>query len=338
MIGIETLHGVDTKTEVTFNFNLLLLHLSKKGWNVKIFDTSYNLYKHTITTRNGSWLILATNDPMISLGNGDIETIRENVENSKFIALDVLKESMYNMASLTWQNHGEKEKDRYLQLTPVEAQLALDKCKAHYFISKINEAEGMEEFAKEFRDCMADIIGYAKCGNDYDSYEVVESDAKYRDLALEKYAKLLKLRKKEVTDISCEKMLENITEAIPARVVTYDMECIENSGDYTAILKEHLSQAKLKTKVTHISDELDYIASIATIKFKVNKTEHVWEISQNSDWVSNDFYQRLNRFIESFGKGTLLSIDTGDQTLKTVFLETDIASYMCEEGVCAIPY
>ena len=325
---MQPCHGVDTKTEINVDFRPIIAKLAQDGWNICIYDHC-DPYVYVKTARNGGWRVLATKNQALDLVNPN-----ELAKHPDVIQLEIIKETG-DIASLTWQNHGEAAFKTYQAQVDAPIREALAKCCCHYHLEGAQDPVTTAFFVT-FADAMASIVGHAKCGKTFDTYTLVDSPAKARDEAEEAFRKLLKRKKKEALDMEPEAMLAAIQSERPERVVTYDPERIESAGDYAAVLQLHADQCKLKLK--SVTDTLDAENKTAAICFKKGKETFEWHLAQPSNWVSIAFYEKLTALVEAFTKGTLVSVETDDQTTRCFYLEKAIAAYFVEVDVCGLLY
>ena len=70
-----------------------------------------------------------------------------------------------------------------------------------------------------------------------------------------------------------------------SRVWNFDTECIENSGDYTRIVKRLCEVADQPDYLKDVSDFVDGETGEAWLKYTVNGLPRNWDVEINDDWV-----------------------------------------------------
>jgi len=108
---------------------------------------------------------------------------------------------------------------------------------------------------------------------------------------------------------------------LPERLFWFDMEYIWGADDY-AELTEKIAQITggewEPENLTSALPETD--GKLATISFEHRGQAFTWEVAQYGDWVSVDYIGYLGIFAKEHLTGQFVSIPTGDQTYKLVYL------------------
>lgn len=110
------------------------------------------------------------------------------------------------------------------------------------------------------------------------------------------------------------------SELMPERVCSYDTETIDDVDGYHSVIRSHM-QATLGEWVAKdviISGELD---SEISIEFLHDGKKVKWKFEQNgSDYVSEDFYKKLNSWVSKNLGGKFVSLRTYGQDVAFVYL------------------
>ena len=105
----------------------------------------------------------------------------------------------------------------------------------------------------------------------------------------------------------------------------FDAECIENHGDYVAVVNRFVTLAKGALPITNIRDYVDVEEGKTWVEFELDgKTVH-WDLEADNDWVDPELYCRLQElvtprgagkrfFIVALGQDSLISF--GDEEMK----------------------
>ncbi len=87
----------------------------------------------------------------------------------------------------------------------------------------------------------------------------------------------------------------------------FDVECIEDNGDYIAIVEQFHRITGKKKQLSDLSDSVDLEASQASLRYTVNGVRRELEIKVDDDWADPDTVQiimndMLDEGFEFFGK------------------------------------
>ena len=73
----------------------------------------------------------------------------------------------------------------------------------------------------------------------------------------------------------------------------FDVECIEDHGDYARIVRRLAELARRDLRISDIHDHVDVDADKAHIAFVLNGTKHEWDLKVNNDWVDEGFISKF---------------------------------------------
>jgi hypothetical protein len=72
---------------------------------------------------------------------------------------------------------------------------------------------------------------------------------------------------------------------ICSKVWNFDMECIENTGDYVNIVESLCRISGQSERVTEIVDSVDWDSNTAWLEYTVDGQKQHWTIEVNDDWA-----------------------------------------------------
>ena len=107
------------------------------------------------------------------------------------------------------------------------------------------------------------------------------------------------------------------------KIVTFDCECIENDQDYASLLEHVISGTEYKNKIKEIHSEYDYDKSRATITCFVNGESFSAEWEQNSDWVSDSFFEFIDKILNDNFRDKLIILPAQDQCAETFIIDNE---------------
>ena len=122
----------------------------------------------------------------------------------------------------------------------------------------------------------------------------------------------------------------------PEALVTgeYDVECIEDDGDYTTLLEQYADASYGKFRPESIDDDVDWESEIATISFTLNGKHFERSFEQLSDYVSDEFDDTLNDILEEAGiQERFFQLPTDDQIAKLTFAKPETLRRAVEAGL-----
>lgn len=331
----------------------LVLSLKKKNWNARIVNDGYDFrddeiysYEKQLKCKHGSsWEIFATTDETIDLNSISKSEIYRNRNELGISVITINYESGDGYGNWIYGNHEDEERmEEYRNSTTKQIYEVLEDCQYFFQIeifdqySEISTPQDIE-LCKDVANCLANILGNAICRCDddgwaiYSSYTLISRPVNLSESALKTLCKYFSTDSNEVLSLNPKDILEKIISCKPKLVHCYDPECIENSGMYTSILEKHFIQCGLSKKVSAITDIYDVERSEVKIELIFNGSKVEWTFNQDGDWVENDFYVNLSELVKENTKGVLAYFEMDDQSVNSIFLEKDIAKYLCDKGV-----
>jgi hypothetical protein len=72
---------------------------------------------------------------------------------------------------------------------------------------------------------------------------------------------------------------------ICSKVWNFDMECIENTGDYVNIVESLCRISGQSERVTEIVDSVDWDSNIAWLEYTIDGQKRHWTVEMNDDWA-----------------------------------------------------
>jgi hypothetical protein len=335
------------------NMRPLVLSLREKNWNARIVSDGYDSrddedysYEKQLKSKYGtSWDIFATTDKSVDLDSfGKREIYRDH--NKLGVSITTINyESGDGYGQWIYGNHGDEERvEEYRNSTARQIYEVLEECR-YFFQIEIFDSNNSEyttqdiELCKDVATCLANMVGNSicKCADDgwdiYSTYTLIYRPETLSESAVKTLCKYFSINANELLALAPKDILEKLISCKPNLIYCYDPECIENSGIYTDILEKHFIQCGLSKKISNIGDA--YNVDCAEVKvdfiFKGSKVE--WIFNQDGDWVEHEFYVNLSKVIKENTKGVLAYFEMDDQSINSIFLEKDIAQYLCAKGV-----
>lgn len=121
------------------------------------------------------------------------------------------------------------------------------------------------------------------------------------------------------------KMLSHIASLreTPSNIVWFDGECIENEGDYFALLGEFNGAANCESEIEIVRCEVDFEKGIANCSASRQGSLIQASWAQDSDWVKAEFLDFTASLLNS-DMGEFVDIATGDQTYFSLFLPSGL--------------
>lgn len=118
-------------------------------------------------------------------------------------------------------------------------------------------------------------------------------------------------------------IFENLT---PSRFLHYDPECIDDNNSYIRLLLQHaeITQSEFEPKNISVEGSLN---KTITLKFEyLNKLRKFKIFQDESSWVADDFYDRLNKFTQKELDSRYFILPTIDQTTAVVYLPKKVVN------------
>lgn len=102
----------------------------------------------------------------------------------------------------------------------------------------------------------------------------------------------------------------------------FDVECIENSGDYKRwVISAYQKAASGALKFTNVKDVLDDENEVVTLSFRVGRKTYTRTFDQPDDYVSEDLNAFMNKVASDAGlKQRFYELETGDQIAALAFV------------------
>lgn len=105
----------------------------------------------------------------------------------------------------------------------------------------------------------------------------------------------------------------------------FDAECIEDNGDYAALISRLVILAKGALPLADVRDHVDIEAGEAWVEFTLEGEKIHWDLKVSDDWVDPELYSRLQQlvaaraggkqfFIAGLGQDSLISF--GDEQMR----------------------
>jgi hypothetical protein len=327
----------------SFDMAALLTSLSVAGWNAIALDRLFAPLNPGQTHTIDHWRLIGTMDFGLDLASLNEDQLQAKVLSGEMFAVDLKRETQDGFAQLCERMHGIRERNLFLDRVPAKVEKVLEQCRYHYAIgiAPIAGSSTLPELAEQLChalwESLTALVGHARCAADYKSYQVVKQDRPaLREAAMVLLRPLLKSDKKSIEELDAKKLLARIKTGLRERVLFYDPECINSSGDYSAVLQEHLQQVGLQHIITSVLDVVDSLKGTVTISFALRGVTQEWCFEQDSDWVDSAFYTKLVALVEAQTEGTLITKESSDQSMQSIFLERPIAAYLCEAGAAQI--
>lgn len=331
----------------------LVSSLREKNWNAKIVcdgydaakDEEYSYQKQLKYKYGSSWLVFATMDKSIDLNSFSKVDIKKNHIELGISVITIGYEEGDGFGQWIYGNHDDEEMvEEYRNSTAEQIYEILEECQYHCQIncydSNMLEYKTQDlELCKEVSIHFAEIVGNAicSCADDgmeiYSTYALILRPETLSKSAIKALCKYLSVDSNEISSLTPKDILEKLILCTPTRVYCYDPECIEGSGMYTDILENHFIQTGLSKKIANIVDVYNIDRAEVKIEFTFKHSTVEWIFNQDGDWVEGEFYFHLAKLIKENTKGVLAYFEKDDQSINSIFLETDIARYLCAEGV-----
>ncbi|WP_226661188.1 hypothetical protein [Microbulbifer aggregans] len=133
-------------------------------------------------------------------------------------------------------------------------------------------------------------------------------------------------------DISTESgLLEILKNVIPERTLEIDGECIDSPECYIDVLESHAAITRGEFNPNNITAEGE-IGSTIVLSFDDADKKHKLKIEQNgSPWISEGFYEAINRYLDKSRKSSYLDLPTTDQGIAVVYLPKKVAKSITKQ-------
>ncbi len=158
---------------------------------------------------------------------------------------------------------------------------------------------------------VVELIGKLKADN------VLSSDLKITPDSIKETYDVIKLLRNHADD----------------RICHYDCECIEDDGDYAGLVQEHFAITQGELTVKDIRSTYDYENKSCEINFKYKDKEVAWELRQDSDWVSQEFFKLIGDFALTNTESEFLMFPAEDQCAEIIFIPKKSATFLKKNNI-----
>jgi hypothetical protein len=117
-----------------------------------------------------------------------------------------------------------------------------------------------------------------------------------------------------------------IQKLLPDRFFYYDSEVVDDISGYIYVLSQHVEYAQPEWSLSDLNVSGDIDGKVK-IEFTHNDKKVSWDFDQDgSDYVSEDFYKRLDNWVSRNLSGKFVMLQTGGQDVAFVYLPKITAS------------
>ncbi|NRB38651.1 MAG: sel1 repeat family protein [Pseudomonadales bacterium] len=111
--------------------------------------------------------------------------------------------------------------------------------------------------------------------------------------------------------------------------LSFDGECIEDENAYAGLLSTFTSITDGHLKIENITSAYDESSQIEKIQFDMNDKRIEWRCSHDSDWVSDEFIEKVRGLAIIDGFGQFL-IDQRDDFYTSIYVKNELANFITE--------
>ncbi|MFV8782783.1 hypothetical protein ACNKU7_10215 [Microbulbifer sp. SA54] len=126
-------------------------------------------------------------------------------------------------------------------------------------------------------------------------------------------------------------LLEIFKNVTPERTLQIDVECIDTPECYIDVLESHAAITRGEFSPNNITVEGE-IGSTIVLSFDDADKKYTLKIEQNgSPWISEGFYEGINRHLDKSRKSSYLDLPTMDQGIAVVYLPHKVAKTITKQ-------
>lgn len=101
-----------------------------------------------------------------------------------------------------------------------------------------------------------------------------------------------------------------------------DTECIEDHGDYIAIIERLKKLTKLE--INDIKDYIDIENEIAWVSFEYNNRKINWDLQVDNDWIDPNIFDHFSELVEDKSSKRIVISSLGQDCLITYLTELQL--------------